>query len=211
MKIEDSQLKILLIGSNLLTLDQFNDAQKKIKERDVPIEDYLISQGIIGDFQLGQLIANFLGVPCVDLSRQKITDDVLNLVPEVVARSRGVVVFNKTAEELHAAMIDPKDVEMIRFLEKRSGLPVRIFYATRKGMNSVLLRYQAGVAEALSNILANLEKSGMTKTKKEQGIIDLVDTILQYAYLNGVSDVHFDPNEEDAMLRYRIDGILHDI
>jgi type II secretory ATPase GspE/PulE/Tfp pilus assembly ATPase PilB-like protein len=51
----------------------------------------------------------------------------------------------------------------------------------------------------------------LTKNEKEQGTIDLVDTMLQYAQQNGASDIHFDPVDGGAMLRYRIDGILHDI
>lgn len=211
MSIEIAQLKILLVGSNILTEDQFNEAQKRAEVDNVPVDEFLISQGLIHDSQLGQLVANFLEVSYVDLTKQKIVDEVLHLIPEVVARSRGVIAFSKTDEEVNVAMVNPMDLEMGHFISKKIGLPVHTFYATPSDMNRALLRYQSGVSDALKNILLSLEKASITKSEKEQGIIDLVDTMLQYAQLNGVSDIHFDPVDGGALLRYRIDGILHDI
>jgi type IV pilus assembly protein PilB len=88
---------------------------------------------------------------------------------------------------------------------------VQVFYATEADFEAALGRYERSVSEVLDDLLFRLEQPGLTATEKERGIILLVDTVLRYAYLNGASDVHLDPVEKGAVLRYRIDGVLHDV
>ncbi|MFH1089114.1 MAG: GspE/PulE family protein [Candidatus Uhrbacteria bacterium] len=211
MKITPAQLKVLLVGSNLVSDKKFNDAVKKSEQNGIALDEYLVNEGIISDVNLGQLVANFFRLDYINLSRQKISDEILHLVPEVVARSRGIVAFAKDSNSVSLGMVDPDDLEIANFVAKRTGLETRRFLVTSLDLQLALTRYRASASEALKKILANFDSNKLSKVQKENGVIDLVEMVLQYAQLNGASDVHLDPFETIATLRYRIDGILHDI
>ncbi len=211
MNISTDKLRELLVEPGHVTADAFDSLVQESERKHSSIEHLLTSKGLVTDENLGKTIADAYDFHFVDLKKVKISEEALAYVPEAVARSRGVIAFNKTDTALDVAMTDPTDAEMRGFLEKRAGVPVRVFYATDADMRVALARYGDSVVEALSRLIAGLEKASLSKDAKEQGIIDLVDTILQYANSNGASDVHFDPLEQGAILRYRVDGILHDI
>lgn len=211
MNISTEQLRELLVTPGHISEDIFENLEKESKKNNTTVENLLVEKGLITDENLGRSIADSLGYHFVNLKKIKITEDVLEIIPEIVARSRGVIAFNKTKDELYVAMLDPKDTEIIRFLEKRAGMTVKTFYATQSDIRTALPRYQEGVSQALSRMMAKLSSGTLLKDEKDSGIIDLVDTAFQYANINGVSDIHLDPIEEGATLRYRIDGILHDV
>ncbi|MFH2063189.1 MAG: GspE/PulE family protein [bacterium] len=211
MKIAPAQLKVLLVGSNLISDRQFNDAVRKSEQAGVGLDECLVNEGVISDLNLGQLIANFLRLDYVNLSRKKIPEEILQIVPEVVARSRGVIAFAKEGGNISLGMTDPDDLEISNFVAKRSGLEVHRFFITPMDFRAAAIRYRVSAEDALRKMLDVLCESGLSKNQKEVGIVDMVDTMLQYAQMNGTSDLHLDPQEESAKLRYRIDGILHDI
>jgi type IV pilus assembly protein PilB len=211
MQVSNEKLRELLVEPGHISEEDFDMALEESASRKVSMETYLVGKGLITDNNLGQTIANGFEYRFIDLKKVKIEQEALRLVPEVVARSRGVVAFSIDGDELHVAMTDPEDVEMIRWLEKSSGLTVKSYYATDANINDALLQYRESVSEVLDKFFANLNRQTLTETEREQGIINLVDIILQYAFLNGASDIHFDPIEKGALLRYRIDGIMHDV
>ncbi|NQV88128.1 MAG: type II/IV secretion system protein [Parcubacteria group bacterium] len=211
MKIAAAQLEILLVGSNLISHKVFTDAINKSEKENIPIEEYLVNEGIISDLNLGQLIANTLGQSYINLSRLKIPEEILQIIPEVVARSRGVIAFAKDDKSVSLGMTDPDDLEITNTVFKRTGLSVNRFFITTLDFQSTVSRYNSSAKDALEKILAELKGVSLSKIQKEASVIKLVDTMMQYGQLNNASDAHFDPLEESAVLRYRIDGILHDI
>ncbi|MEK7118804.1 MAG: hypothetical protein AAB869_04290, partial [Patescibacteria group bacterium] len=80
MKISAAQLKILLVGSNLVSEKQFEDAIKKSEQKGIGLDECLVDEGLISDINLGQLMANFLRLDYVNVSRQKIPNDILQIV-----------------------------------------------------------------------------------------------------------------------------------
>jgi type IV pilus assembly protein PilB len=210
MLIGSEQLKLLLVGSNLVSLQQFTEAEAEAKRLNVSLDEYLVDSGLVTDMHVGQLIANTQRLNYINLAKQKITDDVLNIVPEVVARSRGVIAFSKTPTVLSVGMIDPGDVEIVHFLEKRTGLEVKTFFLTTSDFKKAILRYEASAEEAIKDVLEKI-KGGLSKLEQQEAVVDLVNIIMRSSYTNGVSDIHIDPKETKAVIRFRIDGILNDI
>jgi type IV pilus assembly protein PilB len=210
MLVAADQLKLLLVGSNLVSLQQFTDAEAEAKRLNISLDEYLVDSGLVTDMHVGQLIANTQRLNYINLTKQKIPDEVLNIVPEVVARSHGVISFAKTPTVLNVGMIDPGDIEIVHFLEKRTGLEVKTFFLTTTDFKKAILRYEASAEEAIKAVLEKL-KEGLSKLEQQEAVVDLVNIIMRSSYTNGVSDIHIDPKETKAVIRFRIDGILNDI
>jgi type IV pilus assembly protein PilB len=211
MQVPKDKLKQLLVQPGHVSEADFDKAAEIAAKKDISLESYLVDSGMITDGNLGQVIANAFDLRYTNLSKLKIDEEAMRLVPEIVARRNGLIAFGKKEGVLKVAMKNPEDVEMCRFLEKRSGLTVQPYFATDDDIDNALKQYQSSVEEVLTNFFDSIMRKKLTQTEKETNIISLVDIILKYAYLNGASDIHFDPVEDGAVLRYRIDGILHDI
>ena len=173
MKITPAQLKVLLVDSNIISEELFDTIVKKAKQEDKDIDNVLVSEGLISDINIGQLTANFLRFNYVNLSAQKIPEEVLQIVPEVVARSRGVIAFAKDDISISLAMIDPDDLEIINFVYKRTGLIVKKFFITSMDLQTAVARYRSSAEEALKKILNEIVSPSLSKEEKEIGHTNL--------------------------------------
>lgn len=188
----------------------FSESQKQ----KTPLENILIDKDLISDENLGKTIADLLSLPLVRLSETPIPPDILDIVPQEVAKKQKVIAFKKDDNALHVAMSDPENIQIKDFLEKRAGLPVVIHFATKKDIDNTLFLYQKGLGETFDEIIQENVKQANKKTtgdKVDPPVIKIVDAILGYAYNNKASDVHLEPLKDRTIVRFRIDGILHDI
>lgn len=139
MKVTSQQLSELLVAPGHITKEELEHALDRAKEERKDIVDTLVSEGYVGDEQLGRLLAEEADIPFVVLLKEKIDDEVLNLVPEAVARSKDIVAFGKSDEEIYLAMVDPTDLETIHQISKRIGKKVKPYLATKRDMHSALI------------------------------------------------------------------------
>jgi type IV pilus assembly protein PilB len=207
MAIETAQLKILLLGSNLLQLEQFDAAEKEAKKKGISLEEYLPATGLITDIHLGQTIANFLKMSFADLHREQITGDALQVLPEVVARARQTVIFRITESQIILASSGSDDYELVKMLERKTNKEVLSFYATPTAIKETLRLYKGDLHDQIESLIKNLA-DGM---EQEETIVDVVNIILEYAHDNRASDIHIEPSEEEVVVRFRIDGLLHEV
>jgi len=213
MPVKLSQLKSLLLGADLITSEQFELAQKEAKEMNISIEDALIEKGFISDENFGQLIAGFLNVPFINLRKEAISEEVIRIVPKLVAKTQQIIVFSKTKEGLKVAMTDPGNFEMIDWLKRKSGEKIIPYYATPRDISGALKHYQKELKKTFEEIIkTEVEAAKERKTKAEDvPIIKIVDTLIEYAYENQTSDIHIEPLETETQIRFRIDGVLHNV
>ncbi|PJC00529.1 MAG: hypothetical protein CO075_00125, partial [Candidatus Moranbacteria bacterium CG_4_9_14_0_8_um_filter_41_43] len=99
------------------------------------------------------------------------------------------------------------------FLEKKSGLPLIVSFATERDIKNALTFYRKEVSEAFDDILStSIQEASKNKSgESDPPIIRIVDTLISYAYENRASDIHLEPRDKDMLVRFRIDGELHDI
>ena len=229
MKIESRQLKEFLldadIASKKIIESCFEEAEKAGKKPD----DILISKKIISQKDLIKLKAYILGIPFVNLKKTTINEDILKIIPEPLARKHNIVSFRKIGNDLEVAMLDPEDLQTIEFIKKKSGLKISPCLTNQESIKFVLKQYQKSLEAEFGDIIKGdiAEADKLTKTKEktkkesESGkdlkkmaedlpIIKIVDTLLKHAILEKASDIHIEPQEKDIIVRYRIDGILHD-
>ncbi len=228
MHLEPKQLKDFLIDAGLVTRAEYDEIEKSIKSgksKETP-ENILISRGKISEDDMRRAQAYILGIPFVDLKNQKIDFDVLSLVPEPIARKNNIIAFRKNVDSLEVAMLDTQDFSSIEFIKKKVGLKILPRLTDVESIKIAILQYQKSLkAEfgdliqkdvlALKNARAlgkedELQEGSLKKMAEDLPVVRIVETLLKHAILQNASDIHIEPLENDLLVRYRIDGILHD-
>ncbi|PIV41970.1 MAG: hypothetical protein COX92_02305 [Candidatus Nealsonbacteria bacterium CG_4_10_14_0_2_um_filter_40_15] len=224
MRVEPQQLKAFLLDAKLVTEEQFDGAAKIAQDSNQRVGDVLVSQGIIPQEDLIKLEAYILGIPFVNLEKEKIEDEILKMIPEPIARSNNIVAFRKKGNELEVAMLDPEDLRTIEFIKKTANLKILPRLTTPESIKNVLRQYQqtlevefgeiikkeAGVIKPIKEEETVETGEDLRKAAEELPVIKIVDTLLKHAILQRASDVHIEPTEKEVLVRYRIDGILRD-
>ncbi len=211
--LSHDELKALLLEAGVVESKDLELAEERYASQGGSFIEAILWFNFISDEQLGRLIADHLQVPFVVLSQETIDPEVLSMVPEVVARRHRLVAFRKTKSGLDIAMADPRNLEFANFLERKLGVPLRRFYATGQDIYEALTLYHIGAPKAIEDLLAASinEAKALKSSNVDPPIAKVVSTIFQYAYQNRASDIHLEPREQDAIVRFRIDGVLHDI
>ncbi|MCX6764655.1 MAG: GspE/PulE family protein [Candidatus Nealsonbacteria bacterium] len=224
MRIEVQQLKAFLLDTSLVTEEQFDRALKKAEKTKQKIGDILISDGLISQEELIKLEAYILGIPFVDLAKEKIDSEILKIIPEPIAKSHNIIAFRKKGNSLEVAMLDPEDLETIEFIKKKSNLKILARLTTSQGIKNALRQYQktleaefgdiikkeAGEIRAFKEQTFEEEEKELKKAAEELPVIKIVETLIHHAVLERASDIHIEPQEKEIVIRYRIDGILRD-
>ncbi|MDA2922912.1 Flp pilus assembly complex ATPase component TadA [Patescibacteria group bacterium AH-259-L07] len=184
-----------------------SEAKKKNKEA----ADVLIQKGLIKDEQLGRLLAEEGGYPFINLRKEKIDEKMLTLIPELVARSRGVIAFERGKKGIKIGMLDPTDLEMRHFIEKRTGENVVPYFITKQDLGEALFKYKPSLEEEFGDILKTLKDKSLSRVERDEATVKMVDALLMYGYQNNASDIHIEPYTKKVMVRFRIDGVMHDV
>ncbi len=207
----DARLKELLTGPGLISPSGFDALALEASAHNEPVEDLLIDRDMIRDDQLSQILAAEYGVPAINIQEEKIDEEVLRQIPELVARSRGVIAFGRDKDKFKVAMRDPSDSDMTNLLEKRLSGPIVKFYISKRGLAEALGFYRAHIREAFTKILDNLKDEKLSREDRDEATVAVVDSLLRYGHESKASDVHIEPHAQKIVIRFRIDGVMHDI
>ncbi len=179
------------------------------------LEDYLLYEKIVDEIKLYEKTAKKMGVPFIELKNREIKKDVLNLVPPPVAQTHNIIAFDKTSSEVKLATLDPQDIQTIEFLHRKTGLSPKVYLTNPESIKNALHRYHADLESDIT--ITQLEdgkgvKTGeLKKVAEELPIINIVNSIVEHAVYEGASDIHIEPTEKAVTVRYRIDGLLHNV
>lgn len=219
MRVEPERLKKFLLDAELITEKDFNRALKISQDTDKDVGDVLVSKKLIDQEKLKKFEAYLLGIPFVNIEKEVIDKEVLNIIPERVARAHNIVAFRKRDNVLEVAMIDPEDLITIEFIKKADPLlKISPRLATPDGIKNALNQYEKTLDVEFSEMLkveskeaSEVEGEDLRKAAQELPIVGIVDTLMKHAILQGASDVHIEPLEKEVVVRFRVDGILRDI
>ena len=216
MNIAPDTLKEILVKSGFIDQDDFTDAEKAATQLGRDISDVLIFRGLISEDVIGKLISEYLKVPYVQISKKPILPEVLSLIPEKLARTYRMVPFEKKDKKLSIALANPEDFEAIEFARRQTNLSVVPFYATEKEIARALSQYKKGIKEDFQKeIEENIKKTSpdkdLAKAAEKVPIIKILDTIMEYAVNERASDIHIETQQDEVIVRFRVDGVLRDI
>jgi len=174
--------------------------------------EVLLERDLISDENLGRIAAGLAGKPLVRLTGVgQPGEEVLRIVPEVVARDQRVVVFEAGKEGIKLAMNDPRNTELAGFVAKKTGEKVGVYYATPRDLEQALTWYKQNLQQTFDEMLAEQVKLAKSEADWEAPVAKMVDLLIEYAHGNRASDIHIEPEREEAVVRFRVDGALHDV
>jgi len=218
MRIGNEQLKNFIKDSGMIPEEKLESAFAEAEKGKKALGDILLFKKLIDEERLRKLYAYILGIPFVDLQKETITPDILQMIPEPIAKKYKIVAFEKNGAELKIAMINPEDIQTVDFIRKKTGLRIVTCITSQESIEAILKQYGKSLkAEFGDMIEKNSSQISGTETADDleeiaQGlpIIRIVDTLIKHAILQGASDIHIEPDEKEVRVRYRIDGMLHE-
>ena len=224
MKTSSSQLKNFILDSGLVSRAVYTSAEKDAEEKKTTPEEILVSKGNISEDDLRRMQAYVLGVPFINLVTEKINFDVLSMIPEPIARTHNIVAFKKNDRELEVAMLDVEDLQSIEFIKKKVGLKILPRLTDAESIKHALLQYQKTLKDEFGDLIKResasisilseeedgVSESDLKKLAEDVPVVRVVNALLKHAIIQNASDIHLEPMENEVLVRYRIDGILHD-
>lgn len=185
------------------------------------IDVLLRKKNLISEEDYARARAASLGIEFIALAGEAISPDVINFIPEPVARRYTLVPFQVEAGDkgaLSIAMLDPLDFQVIEFLEKKSGRPIKAFMALKDDITAAIdelytQNLGADVTAALEEstpLVKTYEAGHLGEVIREAPIAQIVSAILEQAIRLRASDVHIEPLIGETRVRYRVDGILQE-
>ena len=218
MNLPPQTLKTLLLNTGLLSEKDFDSVLKEAKRTEKNVVDSLISKGFITSDFYADILANYLNIPRIKLVGRKISPEILNILPEEIARTRNTVIFDKQDNSLNAAMLDPSNLETLDFLEKYTGYFIKPYLCVDEDLKSVFAQYGQAVSQDFQksiqeSIRASLKLKGVEaeKAATEFPIVSLTDNLISYAASLNSTDIHAEPLADEVLIRFRVDGILREV
>ncbi len=219
--LSPQKLKEILTKAGIIDSDTFDKVATEASRNRQNIADVVISSGLINKDYFYLLLSKSLGVERVNLGAIGIDEKVLHLLPEEIARSRKSIVFAKDADGyFEVAMENPTDLEAIDFLSLKLQGKVRPFLATEEDLNRGFILYQEQLTQDFKKIIDDSVRASLrsrvrggdiTQFAADVPIVDIVDNLMSYAISSRASDVHFEVLDDGILVRFRIDGVLHEI
>lgn len=218
MRISDAIIVKLLKRSGVATDEQITALAEEGVRSHRPLQSMVVEKEIIDEKKLIQAFADYAQIPFVELSPNDIPSDILNKIPERIARQYNAVLFKVDEDGTqHLAMEDPDDVQAVNFLQKELGPNTRIYIATQTNILNALQNYHTDVNQELSEVIdVNPEESidqvvNENDITEDSPIAQTVNLLLEYAIRARASDIHIEPRQEYVQIRYRIDGVLREV
>lgn len=235
MAAKDDYLVDTLLDMGLLMQTDVDGIREEAEAAGQGILDTLISKSVIRSADVATAKAAQFGVEYVPLSEMKITDDVIAAVPRHIARKYNVVPIYKTDSGVVVALSDPADLEALDSLSAAINMPVEARVSTPEDIEAALGRYYGGGSgggggggqrdEAVSKMIQDITEGEVEIGKfgalggSDEGatveadapIIKLVNQLIVEAFKSRASDIHLEPLAKKFRVRYRIDGVLHEM
>ncbi len=225
MATRDDYLIETLTDMGLLSNEQIDPVRSEADASGEGVIDTLIAKNVLRPADVAQARAAHAGVEFVKLSDLKIGDDVIKAVPRHIAKRYNVVPILKDENGIKIAIADPSDLDTIDSLQHSLGLQVEMAVASPDDIESALGRYYGAKDDSVSKMIQDITegevevgKAGIlgkdddaAVVEADAPIIKLVNTIIVEAFKARASDIHLEPLSKSFRLRYRIDGVLHEM
>jgi type IV pilus assembly protein PilB len=222
----------LLVAEGLITADQLRQALGEQKGKTDKLGSVLVRQGSLSEEQLIGFLSRQYGIPSITLADLEVDPETLRLVPPHIAKKYEVLPVKRIGGTLTLAMSDPTNVfalDDIAFMTNLQILPVVAPQAAiRKSLDRAYDANQpvASMTDMMSEITGDAsnvevvedEQAGtqvdvfeLKESADEAPVVKLVNMVLVDAIRKGASDLHWEPYEKTFRVRFRIDGVLHEM
>jgi len=219
----------LLVKENLLTADEAQRATAEQRRSNERLGTVLRRLGFLSDEDLLDFLSRKYGIPVINLQRVEVTEEIIRLVKKEIVQKYQVFPVRKVGNTLTLALSDPTVVLAIDDVQFATGLHVIPVLASEAAikeaidksytdstakLDELLQKEQQVGADALELVDRSSSKVDISEMGEEAGeapVIRFVNLILADAIRKRGSDIHLEPYEKVFRVRYRIDGVLHDV
>jgi len=221
----------ILLKSQQITKEQLERALSLQKEKGVPLRKVLINEGVIAEEVLLSLFSEQLYIPTLRLAKFRFDTEIINLIPEQMAKLYNTIPLSRIGSTLTVAMSDPLNVFALDDLSNFTGCNIDIVLSPEEEIMHAIDRQYHKEVNQMQNMLDESASSHSGSTDKDleliktdeielsnallgsekAPIVKLVEIILAQALKRRASDIHIEPEIDCLRVRYRVDGSLHDV
>ena len=199
--LDENAIRQILYENHHVEVAELKKAEEYSKTHHVPILDYLYDQNLITKDMLGQIIAQSFGIAFADLEKWPPSREHISLIPSELGERYRAVVFGIDNTKVMVATDQPQHPELMNALQHVfAGKEVQIMYGLSDDLDSLMVYYRKPLATRFSAIIQQQKRVAP----------EILDEIIQDALAFHVSDIHIEPEEEVVVIRFRIDGVLHE-
>ncbi len=225
MAASDDYLIDNLLDMGVLTQEQVDAVRPKADETGEGVVDLLVAEKSLSRTQVAQARAAHFNAEFVNLADMRIGDDVIAAVPRNVAKKYNTVPVFATEDSVSVALSDPSDLETLDALQHLLNRNVSVLVASPDDIESALNRYYGRADDSVSKMIQDITEGeveigtlGKLEDSEDGAVVDadapiikLVNGMITEAYRLRASDIHLEPLEKRFRVRYRIDGVCHEI
>jgi type IV pilus assembly protein PilB len=205
----------ILIDEGLISEEQLKAGlEKQKREQGIKIGEALVVLGVVTEEDVAKAIWQQRQIPYVDLDSYALDPNVIELVPEKVARAYTALPLFKIGNALTVAMADPLNLIAVDDLRSKTGCEIEPVISTEGKITRCLDHYyrmDESISQLIQDVASVEDGKEAAADISEAPMIKLANLIIQQAVRDGASDVHIEPGEKEVSVRYRIDGVLQEI
>lgn len=213
----------ILLEKAAITKQQFDKALEESKKKGMSVGKVIVRSGMVTEEAYAQAVSEALDIPYVNLSNYIIDTETIKLIPEAMANKYKAIPIFKIGDSLTVAMADPKDIMAIDELSRKAKCGIETALAAENSILNAINQYYKTVSsfdEVVKDINeenrlqesgAEFDSSKLAEIAGEAPVIKLVNMIILQAVKDRASDIHIEPEENKLVIRFRIDGILHEM
>ncbi len=210
------------VKDGTVSKDQLGEAEDMASSMGITPEDALMKLGYVDEGRIGQAKAKAFGFTFINLEEVELEHNVVELIPESVARENTCIAVEVSDEKLKVAVVDPMNFELVEKLRFILAREVDMVMAQKEQINAAINRYYGqSETESVDSMLQEFTETAIDFTETELSeaksqaddsesspIVKLVNLIITEAVNMRASDIHVEPFEDRVRIRYRIDGVL---
>ncbi|MFV0460639.1 MAG: GspE/PulE family protein [Actinomycetales bacterium] len=219
MTTQVRQFVDILLEDGLVTEEQLVAAFEIHELEGRPLGAVLVDQGLLTEGQLVKALAEQIGLDFVDLTEAPVDATAVSKIPAGVCRRHNVLAIGYAGAKLRVAMADPGNVVAMDDIRQMTRMDVQPVVATREDLAAAINRYcrsdeeldelSSSLLEAAQDAADDL--TSMTEITEDAPIVKYVNLLITQAITDRASDIHIEPAEHELKVRYRIDGVLHEV
>jgi type IV pilus assembly protein PilB len=200
-QIDDDKLAAVLTEGKFISDVDLRNARAYTATHHIGLFDYFLTQNIIAYDLLGPALAKYYGLEYADLDTYQPSKEHISLIPADVGQAFRVVVYKNQPDQVTVATDTPQKAGLKEALAKIfTSKPVRLVYALPDELNESLIHYRKPLVTRFNQIIQQQNRVAP----------EIIDEIIKDAAAYKVSDIHFEPQESIVLIRFRIDGVLHE-
>lgn len=200
--IDDQKLSDILLEGQFITEIDLRNAKSYTATHHISLFNYFLNQNVIAYELLGPALAKYYGLEYADLDIYQPSKEHISLIPADIGQAFRVVVYQAEGNNITVATDDPNKPGLKETLTKLFGpeKQLKVCYALPDELNEALIHYRKPLITRFNQII------------QEQNRVapEIIDEIIKDAAAYKVSDIHFEPQESIVLIRFRIDGVLHE-